>query len=244
MRTLPLALLSLVALGAPALTSGCGGDPAPANQDGPPGDGGGDGPAVDTPPGTSFSFFVTSTGGPNGGDFRRSPADTDGLTGADDLCRTKAAAAVPAAATKTWRAYLSTATVNARDRIGAGPWFNRNGAMVASSLANLHDAAANMINKATALDENGATVPGAGDTPNQHDILTGSTAAGMTAANHCNNWTSSAATGVRAQVGHHDRNGGGADPMSWSSAHASGGCSAAAFVATGGRGSFYCFAAD
>jgi hypothetical protein len=116
--------------------------------------------------------------------------------------------------------------------------------MVASSVDNLHDAAANMLTKATSLDENGATVPGRGDTPNQHDILTGSTASGMAAANHCNNWTSSAATGVTAQVGHHDRDGGGADPTSWNAAHATGGCSAQAFVNTGGRGSFYCFAAD
>lgn len=123
-------------------------------------------------------------------------------------------------------------------------WFNRNGAMVASSVDNLHDAAANMLAKTTALDENGAVVPGRGDTPNQHDILTGSTAAGMAAANHCDNWTSSAPNGVTAQVGHHDRDGGGADPTSWNAAHATQGCSAAAFVNTGGRGSFYCFAAD
>jgi hypothetical protein len=141
-----------------------------------------------------------------------------------------------------WRAYLSTAAINARDRIGTGPWFNKNGVMVATSVANLHDAAANNITKATALDENGATVNGAGDTPNVHDIITGSTAAGMTAATHCNNWTSSAATGATAQTGHHDRMGGGANPTSWSSAHATQGCSAAAFVGSGGRGSFYCFA--
>jgi hypothetical protein len=236
MRTLALALLAL------ALVSGCDGDPSPANPDGPPG--GSDGPPGDTPAGSSFSFFVTSTGGPAGGDLRRTPADADGLAGADELCRSKAAAAVPASATRAWRAYLSTATVNARDRIGAGPWFNRNGAMVASSVENLHDAAANMINKTTAIDENGATVPGRGDTPNQHDILTGSTAAGVNSGNNCNNWTSSAATGVTATVGHHDRDGGGADPMSWSSAHATQGCSAQAFINTGGRGSIYCFAAD
>jgi len=248
MRTLAHATLALAALAAPAasaLTTGCGGDaPPPASQDGPPGGGTSDGPTVDTPVGTNFSFFITSTGGPNGGDFRRSAADTDGLAGADALCRTKAAAAVPAAATKTWRAYLSTATVNARDRIGAGPWFNRNGVMVASSVANLHDATANNINKTTAIDENGVVVPGRGDTPNQHDIITGSTAAGLVALTHCNNWTSSAATGVTTQTGHHDRDGGGADPTSWNSAHATSGCSAAAFVSTGGRGSFYCFAAD
>ncbi|HWO22578.1 MAG TPA: hypothetical protein VNO30_27655 [Kofleriaceae bacterium] len=239
----PAALVSTLALGL-ALGAGCGGDTKPpVTDDGPPS--GGDGsPTIDTPAGTSFSFFISSTGGPSGGDFRRTPADTDGLAGADEFCRMKAVAAVPASGSKTWRAYLSTATVNARDRIGAGPWFNRNGVMVASSLANLHDAAGNNLNKTTSIDENGATVPGKGDTPNQHDIITGSTAAGLSAATHCNNWTSSAATGVTAQTGHHDRDGGGADPTSWNSAHATSGCSAAAFVGTGGRGSIYCFAAN
>ncbi len=197
---------------------------------------------IDAPPTTIFSFFITSTGGPLGGDFRRNAADTDGLAGADEICRTKAIAALPAAATRTWRAYLSTAAVNARDRIGAGPWFNKNNVMVATSVANLHDAAANSLTKATALDENGAIVNGSGDTPNVHDIITGSTADGMAAATHCNNWTSSAATGVTAQAGHHDRMGGGANPTSWNSAHATQGCSAGAFVNSGGRGSFYCFA--
>jgi hypothetical protein len=240
--TLAHALLTLASLAAPvaasALMTGCGGD------DNPPASPDASQVEIDAPAGTNFSFFITSTGGPNGGDFRRNANDTDGLAGADEICRMKAAAAVPAAATKTWRAYLSTATVNARDRIGAGPWFNRNGAMVASSVANLHDPAANNINKTTAIDEAGAVVPGRGDTPNQHDIITGSTAAGMSAPTHCNNWTSSAATGVTAQTGHHDRMGGGADPMSWNSAHATSGCSTAAFVGTGGRGSFYCFAAN
>ena len=220
MRPLPLALALLVPI------AGCGGD---------------DG---DAPPGGAFSFFVTSTGGPNGGDLRRGAADTDGLAGADELCRSLAAAAAPDAAGRAWRAYLSTATVNARDRIGAGPWFNRNGARVASSLENLHDAEKNMITLATALDERGARVPGRNDTPIQHDILTGSTADGLATADHCAGWTSSAASGTTAQVGHHDRQGGGAAPQSWNAAHATQGCSAAAFVALGGRGSFYCFAAD
>jgi hypothetical protein len=194
---------------------------------------------------TTFSFFITSTGGPNGGDFRRAGmGDTDGLAGADEICRTKAIAALPAAASKTWRAYLSTSTVNAKDRIGTGPWFNRNGVMVATSVANLHDAAANALNKANSIDEQGMTVNGAGDNPNQHDILTGSDATGVATANTCNNWTSSAATGVTAQCGHHDRMGGGTAPTSWNAAHATQGCSATAFVNTGGRGSFYCFAAN
>jgi hypothetical protein len=198
-------------------------------------------PIVDAPA-TTFSFFITSMSGPNGGDFRRTPADTDGLAGADEVCQTRATAGVPASAGKTWRAYLSTATVNARTRIGTGPWFNRNGVMVAASVAALHDPAMNLIDGATGLDENGAPVPISN--PNQHDILTGSDAAGNATANTCNNWTSSAATGVTAQVGHHNRAGGGADPTSWNAAHATSGCSAAAFVSTGGRGSIYCFAAD
>lgn len=198
----------------------------------------------DAPATSNFSFFITSTGGPSGGDFRRAPADLDGLAGADELCRTKAATGVPASASRQWRAYLSTDTVDAKDRIGQGPWFNHDGAMIAASVVALHDPAMNLIAKATGLDETGAMVPGFGETPNQHDILTGSTAAGVSSGNHCSNWTSSAETGTTGQVGHFDRVGGGADPMSWSAAHASRGCSAAAFVMTGGRGSIYCFAAD
>jgi hypothetical protein len=194
---------------------------------------------------SNFSFFITSAGNPMGGDFRRTAADTDGLAGADEFCRSKAVAAVPASASRQWRAYLSTDTVNAKDRIGNGPWFNRNGVMIAASAAALHDPASNMINKMTGLDETGAGVPGFGDTPNQHDILTGSNAAGTSNGNHCANWTSSDASGaVTAQLGHFDRMGGGADPTSWNSAHASRGCAAASFPPTGGRGSLYCFAAD
>lgn len=225
------------------LAGGCAGDSPPAsNIDA--------APTADAPnttvdaPTTTFSFFISSTGGPLGGDFRRTAADTDGLAGADELCKAKATAAVPASATKTWRAYLSTAAINARDRIGTGPWFNKNGVMVATTVDNLHDATANNLNKATALDETGATVNGAGDTPNVHDIITGSLANGMAAPTHCNNWTSSAATGVTTNVGHHDRMGGGAAPTSWNAAHASQGCSAQAFVASGGRGSIFCFAAN
>ena len=222
MRTFLLLLISGVA-------AGCG-DGSPANQD--------------APAGSTFSFFVTSAGHPNGGDFRRTPADTDGLAGADEFCRAKAVAAVPASGSRQWRAYLSTDTVNAKDRIGAGPWFNRNGVMIAASVAALHDPVMNLIAKETGLDETGAAVPGRTDTPNQHDILTGSTAAGVSSGAHCDNWRSSAETGTTAQVGHFDRVGGGADPTSWNAAHASRGCSAAAFVMTGGRGSIYCFAAD
>jgi hypothetical protein len=200
--------------------------------------------ASDTAAATNFSFFITSAGNPNGGDFRRTTADTDGLAGADEFCRTKAVAAVPASSSRQWRAYLSTDTVNAKDRIGAGPWFNRNGVMVAASVAALHDPLSNGINGTTGLDEAGARVPGFNDMPNQHDILTGSTVAGTSNGNHCANWTSSNASGVTAQLGHFDRMGGGADPMSWNSAHASRGCAATSFPPTGGRGSIYCFAAD
>ena len=217
------------------LSVGCGG--SSGQQDS------GDG-ASDTPAAPNFSFFISSTGGPNGGDFRRTAADTDGLAGADELCRMKAAAAVAASASRQWRAYLSTDTVNAKDRIGTGPWFNRNGVMIAASVAALHDPALNMITKENGLDETGAVVPGRNDSPNQHDILTGSLAAGVSSGNHCSNWTSSAESGTTAQVGHHDRMGGGADPTSWNAAHATRGCSASAFVSTGGRGSIYCFAAD
>jgi hypothetical protein len=197
-------------------------------------------------PNTSdFSFFISSTGNPNGGDFRQNAADADGLAGADAFCRMLAMTAVPASANRMWRAYLSTDTINAKDRIGTGPWFNRNGVEVAASVAALLDPAMNMVNKASGLDENGATVPGRGDTPNQHDIVTGSKADGTSSGNHCANWTSSVEMGgPTAQVGHFDRMGGGDDPMSWSSAHTSRGCAAASFPPTGGRGSIYCFAAD
>jgi hypothetical protein len=193
---------------------------------------------------SDFSFFITSTGNPNGGDFRRNATDTDGLAGADAFCQTKAAAAVPASSSRQWRAYLSTDTVAAKDRIGQGPWHNVNGTLIAQTVAALHEPTTNFINKENGLDETGATVPGRGDTPNQHDIVTGSTAAGISSGNHCANWTSSATAGVTAQLGHFDRMGGGQDPMSWNSAHASQGCAATSFPPTGGRGSIYCFAAD
>jgi hypothetical protein len=222
------------------LAVGCDGTSAQQDASTPPVDS-----TVDAPEaGSSFSFFISSTGNPKGGDFRRTAADTDGLAGADEFCRAKAVAAVPAAADQTWRAYLSTSTVNARDRIGAGPWYNRRGVMIAADVDALHAAASNMINKENGLDENGKLVPGRGDTPNQHDIVTGTTAQGMSSGSHCNNWTSSEPTGTTATVGHHDRMGiaGNIDPMSWVEAHASRGCSADAFPPTGGRGSIYCFA--
>jgi hypothetical protein len=218
-----------------SLGVGCGSSAKPGTPDA----------ASNTPASGNFSFFITSTGHPDGGDFRRSAADADGLAGADEFCQMKATAAVPASASRHWRAYLSTRTVNAKDRIGTGPWFNRNGVMIAASVAALHDPAMNLINKANGIDETGAQVPGRGDTPNQHDILTGSTAAGVSSGKTCDDWTSSAAS-VTAMLGHFDRMGvsGNIDPMSFVEAHESQGCAVASFPPTGGRGSIYCFAAD
>ncbi len=226
--------------------AGCdGGDAPPATPDGPPAGMDAmptaDGPV--TPPPITMSFFITSTGHPNGGDFRRAGMnDVEGLLGADEFCRSLAAAANPALGTKPWRAYLSTSTVNAKDRIGAGPWYNQKLVKIADSVADLLDLAPpanggkNKIDATTGLDEKGAVVPGSG-----HDILTGTIAAGTVAQTTCANWTSSAA-GVTATVGHFDRQGG--NSTSWSTAHASGGCAAASFPPTGGRGSIYCFVAN
>ena len=194
-----------------------------------------------------MSFFVTSAGTGNG-------ANLGGLDGADKLCQTLAAAA--GAGGKTWHAYLSTqaeggkAAVNARDRIGAGPWSNAKGAKVADSLAQLHGDTLELarvgatISKATVLTEKGEAPKGFGDTPNQHDILTGSQPDGNAyppgADRTCHNWTSS--TGDSAQLGHYDRTGG--PNASWNSAHPSKGCSQPNLVATGGAGLLYCFATN
>jgi hypothetical protein len=194
-----------------------------------------------------MSFFVTSAGPGKG-------ADLGGLAGADRQCQTLAQAA--GAGSRTWHAYLSTSAsdggtvVNARDRIGAGPWYNAKGQKVANSVADLHgdalDAArlGNNISKATVLTEKGDTIKGFGDTPNTHDILTGSMPDGRAytdGMDHtCKNWTSSD-TGT-AQLGHFDRTGGG--NTSWNSAHPSRGCSQQNLVSTGGAGLLYCFAAN
>ena len=188
-----------------------------------------------------LSFFITSVGIDGG--------KLGGLAGADAHCL-KLATAVGAGG-RTWRAYLSVpasggaAAVNAKDRIGPGPWLNAAGVKVASNVAELHSAT-NNLNKMTALNEKGAVVNGRGDTPNQHDILTGSKADGTASTadpdTTCKSWTSN--TTGSAIVGHHDRDGGGADPKSWNSAHGSSGCSQANLVSTGGNGYFYCFAAD
>jgi hypothetical protein len=193
-----------------------------------------------------MSFFATSVGTGKG-------ANLGGLAGADQHCQMLAEAAGPT--TYTWHAYLSTQArngqpaVNARDRIGAGPWFNAAGTQIAANVGDLHGdtieqaRAGNMITKRNVVSEKNTPINGVGDTPNTHDILTGSTTDGKTftdAADHtCGNWTSEAADGI-AQLGHFDRNGGG---ISWNSAHASRGCSQANLVATGGAGLFYCFAA-
>jgi len=192
-----------------------------------------------------MSFFITSVGMGDG-------ANLGGLAGADRHCQTLAAAV--GGGSKTWRAYLSTQAsgnqpaVNARDRIGTGPWYNVNGVQVARNLSHLHGDTVeegrlgNRLSRANNLTEKGAVPPGYGEQPNQHDILTGSQPDGRaftdTADHTCNNWTSNS-TGA-AMAGHLDRNG--VNFMSWNSAHPTNGCSQANLVSTGGAGFFYCFA--
>ena len=190
---------------------------------------------------TQMSFFITSAGPGKG-------ADLGGLEGADKHCQALAAAV--GAGGKTWRAYLSTTAadgkpgVNAKDRIGTGPWHNAKGEVVASNIADLHgDAKA--FTKQSALNEKGEVVNGRGDQPNRHDILTGSkqdgtVADGPAATATCGNWSSS--TDGSAMVGHHDRTGGGPAPTSLNASHSSKGCSQENLRATGGDGLFYCFA--
>ena len=186
----------------------------------------------------NMSFFITSAGSGNG-------ANLGGLTGADAICQKLATSA--GAGSKTWRAYLSTSAsgnqpaVNARDRIGKGPWQNAKGVVVAQNVDDLHSDK-NKLGKENSLTEKGAPVNGRGDNPNTHDMLTGSDANGraLPGAMTCNNWTSSGDGSAR--LGHHDKQGGGDSPNSWNSAHASSGCSQANLVSTGGAGLFYCFA--
>jgi hypothetical protein len=185
---------------------------------------------------TSMSFFVTSATPGDG-------ANLGGLEGADAQCQKLADAA--GAGAKTWRAYLSTSSVNARDRIGDGPWHNAKGELIANTVDELHGDS-NKIGKDTALTEKGEPVKGRGDTPNEHDILTGSNADGTVAAGMtCEDWTSNASTS-RAFVGHHDRIGlrDDAPSKSWNASHPSRGCSAEDLPKSGGAGYFYCFAAD
>jgi hypothetical protein len=182
-----------------------------------------------------MSFFVTSTGLGDG-------ANLGGLAGADAHCQQLAEAA--GSTGLTWAAYLSAAGVNARDRIGTGPWVNAKGVTIATDLDNLHSDA-NTITKETALTETGDIVKGRGDQPNQHDILTGSNADGTLAAGQtCADWTSSGEGG--AMLGHSDRSGPEtlATGTSWNAAHPSRGCGQQALIATGGNGYFYCFAAN
>jgi hypothetical protein len=202
-----------------------------------------------TPSTGPMSFFITSAGSGKGGDL-------GGLAGADAICQRLATAA--GAGAKTWRAYLSTplvpatatapaiAAVHARNRIGTGPWFNAKGMLVARDVQHLHNG--NNINKEVALDERGNVMKGRVDTPNEHDILTGSRADGTAFAPHtdttCKSWTSS--TDGSAIVGHHDRIGPDSDnwSTSWNFSHQTANCSPEGLVARGGAGKFYCFAAN
>ena len=195
------------------------------------------------------TFFVTSVGKGDGANY-------GGLAGADAYCAQLAQAAnLPAQPGRTWRAYLSAGaangqpSVNARDRIGAGPWHNARGALIAANVADLHGDVQrdrNSINKQQALSEKGQPIPGAGDTPNQHDILTGSDSHGRAIAGEmdttCGNYTRNTDGSGSVMVGHHDRTGGA--NTSWNSAHGSRGCSQPNLVATGGAGLLYCFAAN
>lgn len=190
----------------------------------------------------SMGFFITSEAIGNGGNL-------GGVEGADAHCVKLAEAA--GSKGRQWRAYVSTQStdgktrgMSARDRIGNGPWYNARGELIASDLDSLH-LSPNIV-KRTALDENGNLINGRGDKPNEHDILTGSKDDGTAyfpweEGDHtCSNWTSSSEGS--AQVGHHDRHGGG--NTSWNSTHASRGCSQENLVSTGGAGFLYCFAAD
>jgi hypothetical protein len=196
-------------------------------------------PVLAQPPGggapqdTSMSFFVTSVGSGDG-------ANLGGLAGADAHCQALAEAA--GSTGKTWHAYLSTngaGGVNAKDRIGAGPWYNANGVLVGRSVDHIHYSNV-LLNKENSITEKGGTVNGVGDTPNQHDILTGSNPDGTASEFTCNNWTSNG--DGAAVLGHLDRRGGGAMAESWNAAHNSRGCSQDQLIASGGNGYFYCFA--
>ena len=199
--------------------------------------------AAEKIPSKKMSFFVTSVGSGKGGDL-------GGLAGADKHCQDLATAV--GAGKRTWHAYLSTTEsvgvreVNARNRIGFGPWSNAKGARIASDLNELHRN--NFLNKQTALTEKGAVVNGRDDIPNTHDILTGSDSHGLAFKGNldttCGNWTKSGEGS--AQVGHHDRKGldDRAPAKSWNDSHPSRGCSVEALHSTGGNGLFYCFAVN
>ena len=241
-----LAVMAVAALGslvtfAQAPQQPAAGAPAQGRPGGAgPGRGGPQGPA---------SFFITSVGKGDGANY-------GGLAGADAYCEQMAkGGSLETPAGRTWRAYLSmpaqggTPAVNARDRIGAGPWFNARGQLIANNVADLHGDVQrdrNSINRNFALNEKGATVNGVGDMPNQHDILTGSDSTGRAVAGEmdttCKGYTSNADGQGSVMLGHHDRIGGG--NTSWNSAHGSRGCSQPNLVATGGAGLLYCFGAN
>ncbi|MEO8279287.1 MAG: hypothetical protein ABI564_06310 [Ideonella sp.] len=192
----------------------------------------------------AMGFFVTSSNPGSGANF-------GGLQGADRHCQALASAV--GAGNRTWRAYLSQQAVpgqagtNARDRIGKGPWMNAKGVVIANDVAQLHSN--NNISKTTALTESGAMINGRGDTPNRHDILTGSQPDGTFIAGSvnttCGNWTQGDANGS-AMVGHHDRTGldESVPAKSWNSSHQTRGCGIPELKPTGGEGLLYCFAAD
>jgi hypothetical protein len=190
---------------------------------------------------SDMTFFLTSKGPGDG-------ANLGGLDGADAHCQMLAESI--GAGGKTWRAYLSAASggsaINARDRIGSGPWSNANGVMVATDVDDLHSDN-NKLSKANSISESGEQINGRGDTPNRHDILTGSNLDGSAVTDDgdhtCQDWTDSGVEGS-AQVGHHDRQGGGDNPTSWNNAHPSRGCGQGDLQATGGDGLFYCFATN
>jgi hypothetical protein len=203
---------------------------------------GGGAQAQQVPQAPNMTFFVTSAGPGKGGDL-------GGITGADALCQTLATTA--GAGNKVWRAYLSTAEtpagkgINARDRIGKGPWQNAKGEVIATSVEDLHGPG-NKLGSETSLTERGTRVAGFGYTPNYHDALTGSQADGTAYPGNinmtCNNWVSGEFG--KAALGHIDRRGGADNEFqrSWNATHQSRGCSQADLIATGGNGLFYCFA--
>ena len=237
-----LAVIAVAALGSLVAFAQAPQQPAA----GAPAQGGGPGRGAAAP----TTFFITSVGKGDGANY-------GGLAGADAYCAQMAqAGGVATPAGRTWRAYLSQPAqggqpaVNARDRIGAGPWHNARGALIANNVADLHGDVQrdrNQVNKSNALNEKGAVVNGRGDMPNQHDILTGSDSLGRAVAGDadttCKGYTSNAeGAGNSVMLGHHDRDGGG--NTSWNAAHGSRGCSQPNLVATGGAGLLYCFAAN